>query len=84
MNGTVALGSVINDVSHAGGYLTYVFETDKHARGEYLPRSLRPKRRVTDATSPARVASTGRWPADEFHRPGFAPETTKYTSMKGN
>jgi len=52
-------------------------------RGEYQPRRLHPKHEVINATSPARIAPTGRWLADEFKRPGFAQETTKYTSVKG-
>jgi dihydropyrimidinase/dihydroorotase len=51
-------------------------------RGTYLPRTLRPKHHVIDANSPARVAPIDRWLADDFKRPGFSPETTKYTSVK--
>ena len=52
------------------------------ARGRYLPRTLRPKHHVIDANSPARVARTDRWLADEFARPGFSPETTVYAGVK--
>jgi len=52
-------------------------------RGEYLPRALRPKHQVMNAHSPARVAVTDRWLADDFKKPGFSPETTKYTSVRG-
>ncbi|REK21656.1 MAG: amidohydrolase [Actinobacteria bacterium] len=51
-------------------------------RGEYLPRKLRPKHEVINANSPARVATTDRWLADDFQKPGFSPETTKYTSVR--
>ncbi|MFQ5517052.1 MAG: dihydroorotase family protein, partial [Acidimicrobiia bacterium] len=50
-------------------------------RGEYLPRTLRRKHHVINASSTARVAPTDRWLADEFDRPGFAPETTRYTTV---
>ena len=55
-----------------------------NARGEYLPRRLHPEHELINVPSPARVTPTGRRLADEFHRPGIAPETTKYTSVKGN
>ena len=52
-------------------------------RGRYLPRKLGPNHQVLDANSPARVAPTHRWLADDFARPGFAPETTRYTRPIG-
>ena len=52
-------------------------------RGCYQPRKLGPRRQVLDANSPARVAPTHRWLADDFARPGFAPETTRYTRPIG-
>ncbi len=52
------------------------------ARGQYLPRTLRPKHQVIDANSPARIATTHRFLADDFVKPGFSKETTKYTGPK--
>ncbi len=50
--------------------------------GQYLRRKLRPKHEVINANSPARVAPTDRWLASDFEKPGFSPDTTKYTSVR--
>jgi dihydropyrimidinase/dihydroorotase len=49
-------------------------------QGEYLPRKVRVAGPPSQVTSPARLAPTASWLADDFVRPGFSPETTKYTS----
>jgi hypothetical protein len=36
-----------------------------------------------EVTSPVKVSRTDRWLADPFMRPGFAPETLKYTKARG-
>jgi dihydropyrimidinase len=53
-------------------------------RGKYLRRSLGiPKPGSMEVNSPVRVSRTDRWLADPYHRPGFSPETLKYTKPRG-
>lgn len=53
-------------------------------RGEYLPRTLQGARpaTATTVTEPTRVATSRRWLADDYVRPGFSPETLRYTAPK--
>ncbi len=52
-------------------------------RGKYLPRSLGKARPSAQLTSPVRLAPGERWLPEDFVRPGFSPETTKYTRPLG-
>jgi dihydropyrimidinase/dihydroorotase len=53
-------------------------------RGEYLRRELgTAKPGSMEVTSPVRVSRTDRWLADPYMRPGFSPETLKYTKPRG-
>jgi dihydropyrimidinase len=52
-------------------------------RGKYLPRKVRGAGPSAQLTSPARLAPTDRWLSDDFVKPGFSPETTKYTEPIG-
>jgi dihydropyrimidinase len=52
-------------------------------RGRYLPRSVRGSGPRAQITSPVRVAPTDRWLSDDFAKPGFSPETTKYAEPIG-
>lgn len=52
-------------------------------RGQYQPRTVGGAGPPAQLTSPVRLAPTDRWMADEFAKPGFSPETTKYTGPIG-
>jgi hypothetical protein len=52
-------------------------------RGQYQPRTVGGAGPPAQLTSPVRLAPTDRWMADEFAKPGFSLETTKYTGPIG-
>lgn len=53
-------------------------------QGTYLKRSLdTPMQGSAEIDSPVRVSRTNRWLADKYDRPGFCPETMKYSKPRG-
>jgi dihydropyrimidinase/dihydroorotase len=54
-------------------------------RGKYLRRELGAARPGSmEVSSPVKISRTDRWLADPLMRPGFAPETLKYTKARGD
>ncbi len=51
-------------------------------RGRYLPRTLGARSPNPEITSMARIAKGNRWLREDWTRPGFCPETLKYTGPR--
>lgn len=52
-------------------------------RGVYLPRELQKATQAFAVTEPTRLARHSRWLSNDWVRPGFSPETQRYTSVQG-